>query len=164
MCSIDVKTSIYAVFMAKKRNLQHKNCLYFKATCTRLPNSHIIANDCCWNKCKFAILCCVLQDDRDVTTDPAIVAFRHSGDFSSLSANRSVSPRSSKSSHVRSPSKPVAMTGQNVNASNNVNSYMQRETGVIEKLLVLHTLWVQKNLFAKWIKYSFAAFLYCKGR
>jgi len=138
MCAIDVKTTIYAVSWQKKRNL-HKNCLYFKVTYIRVPNSRIIANDCYSNKCKFAILCCVLQDDRDVTTDPAIVAFRHSGDFSSLSADRSVSPRSSKSSHVRSPSKPVAMTGQNVNASNNVNSYMQRETGVIEKLLVLHT-------------------------
>jgi len=60
------------------------------------------------------------------------VAFRHSGDFSA--ADHSVSPKPSKSSHVRSPSKPSA--GQNTNASNNVNSYMQRETGVIEKLLV----------------------------
>ena len=83
-----------------------------------------------------------IQDDHDLTTDPAIVAFRHSGDFSALPAQQSVSPKPSKSPHVRSPSKSAAVAGQNMNASNNVNCYVQRETGVIEKLLVCaHFTW-----------------------
>lgn len=91
-----------------------------------------------------------IQDDRDLRKDPAIVAFRHSGDFSAaMSTDHSVSPKPPKSPHVRSPSKPSAVTGQNMNASNNVNSYMQRETGVIEKLLVCthlfrHLCWKNK--------------------
>lgn len=76
-----------------------------------------------------------VKDDHDLTTDPAIVAFRHSGDFSALSADHSVSPKPSKSPHVRSPSKAGTAAGQNQNASNNINCYVQRETGVIEKLL-----------------------------
>ena len=69
------------------------------------------------------------------------MAFRHSGDFSALSPDRpvTVSPKPPKSPHVRSPSKPASVAGQNVNASNNVNCYMQRESGVIEKLLVCAT-------------------------
>lgn len=68
-----------------------------------------------------------------------------------MSADHSVSPRPSKSPHVRSPSKPSAITGLNQNASNNTNSYMKRETGVIEKLLhsygFIHCLEREARLF-----------------
>jgi len=77
-----------------------------------------------------------MQEKLDLTTDPAIVAFRHSGDFSSLSSDHSVSPRPPKSPNARSPNKAAAVSGHNANSSNNVNCYVHRETGVIEKLLV----------------------------
>jgi len=86
-----------------------------------------------------------------------VVAFRHSGDFSAaMSADHSVSPKPSKSPNVRSPSKPSAVTGLNQNASNNTNSYMKRETGVIEKLLVcayLDGICAEKCTFTEFFYY-----------
>jgi hypothetical protein len=107
---------------------------------------------------KFILLChyfYFLQDESTLARDPAILSYRRSADLSNVSFDAS-DHRSNNSGKL---SNAIPASAQNRNASNNTNHYVQREreTGIIEKLLVILTVY-SSFAFLYWYCYNTAIF------